>query len=48
MIKLSKILNFYNIKKKIEMIIDNINNNIIIKNELNKAMTRRDFSWNKI
>lgn len=47
-IELSRILNFYNIKKKLfEVIINNVNNNIIMKTELNKAMTRRDFSKNK-
>ena len=39
-----KLLNRYEIKEKLfEMIIDSVNNNNILKNELNKALSRREY-----
>ena len=41
--ELLKLLNRYEIKKKLfEIIIDNVNNNKILKNELNKALNLRE------
>ena len=42
--KLMKFLNFFEIKEKFfKVIIDNANNNDILKNKLKKIMNRRDF-----
>ena len=44
MLKLLKILKNYVIKNKLfNVIIDNASNNDILKDELKKAMTRREF-----
>ena len=42
--KLMKLLNFFEIKKQLfKVIINNASNNNILKNELKKAINRRDF-----
>ena len=42
--ELMKLLNFFEIKKKLfKVIIDNASNNSTLKNELKRAMNRRDF-----
>ena len=39
-----KILNYFEIKKKLfDVVIDNVNNNKILKKKLKLTMTRRDF-----
>ncbi len=44
MLKLLKILENYAIKNKLfSVVIDNASNNDILKDELEKAMTRREF-----
>ena len=44
MIELIKIVNFYKIQEKIfDVVIDNIDNNKILKNKLKKTINRRDF-----
>ena len=46
--ELMKLLNFFEIKKKLfEIIIDNASNNSTLKNELKRVMNRRDFRWER-
>ena len=44
MIELLTLLNIYNIKKSFKMSINNVNNNIVMKNILNKIIISRDFT----
>ena len=44
-----KILNIYGIREKLfGVVTNNTSNNGIIKDELKKAMARRDFRWDKV
>ena len=44
MIELMRILNFYEIRRKLcNVVIDNIDNNKILKNKLKKTINRHDF-----
>ncbi len=46
--ELFKILNTYNIKNKLfDVVIDNASNNDTLKKKLERALNRRDISWNK-
>ncbi len=48
MLKLLKILKNYAIKNKLfSVVIDNASNNDILKDELKKIMTRREFRWDR-
>ncbi len=49
MIELMKILKNYTIKNKLfEIVINNASNNSILKEKLEKIMSRREFRWNRI
>ncbi len=49
MIELMKILKNYTIKNKLfEIVINNASNNSILKEKLEKIMSRREFQWNRI
>ena len=48
MTKLFKILNFYEIRNKFfDVVIDNVNNNKILKKKFEKTMIFHNFSWNR-
>ncbi len=48
MLKLLKILKNYAIKNKLfNVVTDNASNNDILKDELEKIITRRKFRWNR-